>query len=163
MDLERRGALKGNRHSVFRPPETVRWRGISASRVNPDAPGWCGDLHLLNLHTGPGLSKRGSEETRQSNKAEQNSGIPYGMFFIKRRTAALFFVLLLVSAIGREDCWQEAARSGQSVRVLLCAVTFIDDKGRDLLVEMYQHGAELVAEGCMNKTIVEEIIRGRRR
>jgi anti-anti-sigma regulatory factor len=62
-----------------------------------------------------------------------------------------------------KDCRQETARSGQSVRVLLCAVTFIDDKGRDLLVEMYQHGAELVAEGCMNKTIVEEIIRGRRR
>ena len=62
-----------------------------------------------------------------------------------------------------KDCWQKAARSDRSVRVLLCAVTFIDDKGRDLLVEMYQHGAELVAEGCMNKTIVEEIIRGRRR
>ena len=62
-----------------------------------------------------------------------------------------------------KDCWQKAARSDRSVRVLLCAVTFIDDKGRDLLAEMYQHGAELVAEGCMNKTIVEEIIRGRRR
>jgi hypothetical protein len=62
-----------------------------------------------------------------------------------------------------KDCWQEAGRSDQSVRVLLCAVTFIDDSGRNLLVEMYQHGAELVAEGCMNKTIVEEIMRGRRR
>ena len=61
------------------------------------------------------------------------------------------------------NCWRKARNSDLPVRVLLCAVTFIDDKGRDLLVEMYQHGAELVAEGCMNKTIVEEIIRGRRR
>jgi len=61
-----------------------------------------------------------------------------------------------------KDCWQEAARSGQSVRVLLCAVTFIDDKGRNLLVEMYRQGAKLVAEGCMNKAIVEEIIRRER-
>jgi hypothetical protein len=38
-------------------------------------------------------------------------------------------------------------------------VTFIDDKGKDLLAEMYQHGTELVAEGCMNKAIVEEITR----
>ena len=61
-----------------------------------------------------------------------------------------------------EGCWREAANSEQSVRVLLCAVTFIDDKGRDLLLEMHRCGAELVAEGCMNKAIVEEIIRGER-
>jgi hypothetical protein len=62
-----------------------------------------------------------------------------------------------------ENCWRRATNSDRPVRVLLCAVTFIDDKARDLLVEMYQHGAELVAEGCMNKTIVEEITRGKRR
>jgi hypothetical protein len=45
---------------------------------------------------------------------------------------------------------------------MVCAVTFIDDKGTALLAEMHQHGAELVAEGCMNKGIVEEIIRGER-
>ena len=62
-----------------------------------------------------------------------------------------------------EGCWREATNSDwSSVRILLCAVTFIDDKGRDLLVEMYRRGAELVAEGCMNKAIVEEIIRGER-
>jgi hypothetical protein len=57
-------------------------------------------------------------------------------------------------------CWREAASSERSARVLLCAVTFIDDKGRALLVEMYRRGVELVAEGCMNKAIVDEIIRG---
>jgi hypothetical protein len=59
-------------------------------------------------------------------------------------------------------CWREATNSDRSVRVLLCAVTFIDDKGIDLLAEMYQHGAELVAEGCMNKAIVETIVKGAR-
>ena len=62
-----------------------------------------------------------------------------------------------------ENCWRKAANSDRPVRVMICAVTFIDDKGRDLLVDMYRHGAELVAEGCMNKAIVEEIIRGGRR
>ncbi len=62
-----------------------------------------------------------------------------------------------------EGCWRKAASFDRPVRVLLCPVTFIDDKGRDLLVEMYQHGAELVAEGCMTQAIVQEIIQGRRR
>jgi hypothetical protein len=62
-----------------------------------------------------------------------------------------------------EDCWRNASGdSNLPVRVLLCAVTFIDDKGIDLLAEMYQHGAELVAEGCMNKAIVQEIKKRRR-
>ena len=61
-----------------------------------------------------------------------------------------------------EGCWQEVTNSDRSVRVLLCAVTFIDDKGRDLLLEMHRHGAELVAEGCMNKAIIDDIVRGKR-
>ena len=61
-----------------------------------------------------------------------------------------------------EGCWREASNADQPIKVLLCAVTFVDEKGRDLLVEMHRHGAELVAEGCMNKAIVEEIIRGER-
>jgi hypothetical protein len=61
-----------------------------------------------------------------------------------------------------EGCWQEVTNSDRSVRVLLCAVTFIDDKGRDLLLEMHRYGAELVAEGCMNKAIIDDIVRGKR-
>jgi hypothetical protein len=62
-----------------------------------------------------------------------------------------------------EDCWQKAADSGPPVRVMVCAVTFIDNKGKALLVKMHQHGAQLVAEGCMNSAIVEEIKQGGRR
>jgi hypothetical protein len=61
-----------------------------------------------------------------------------------------------------EDCWRKAADSDRPVRVMVCEVTFIDDKGKALLAEMHQHGAELVAEGCMNSAIVEEIKQGGR-
>jgi hypothetical protein len=61
-----------------------------------------------------------------------------------------------------EDCWRNATNSDRPVRVMVCEVTFIDDKGKALLVEMHQHGAELVAEGCMNSAIVEEIKQGGR-
>jgi anti-anti-sigma regulatory factor len=62
-----------------------------------------------------------------------------------------------------EDCWRKVANSDRPVRVMVCAVTFIDDKGKGLLAEMHQHGVELVAEGCMNNAIVEEIKQGERR
>jgi len=62
-----------------------------------------------------------------------------------------------------EDCWRKAATSDRPVRVMVCEVTFIDGKGKALLAEMHQHGAELVAEGCMNSAIVEEIKQGERR
>jgi hypothetical protein len=61
------------------------------------------------------------------------------------------------------DCWQRAANSDRPLRVMVCGVTFIDDKGKALLAEMHRHGAELVAEGRMNGAIVEEITQGGRR
>ena len=59
-------------------------------------------------------------------------------------------------------CWRDVDGAGRPVKVLLCAVTFVDERGRDLLTEMYRRGAELVAEGCMTKAIVDEITRGGR-
>lgn len=62
-----------------------------------------------------------------------------------------------------EHCWQGAAGSNRRVRVLLCAVSFIDEGGKNLLTEMYAHGVELVAEGCMTNAIVHEIMQRRDR
>ena len=45
---------------------------------------------------------------------------------------------------------------------MICAVSFIDERGKALLAEMHRGGAELVAEGCMNRAIVEEIKKGER-
>ena len=60
-----------------------------------------------------------------------------------------------------EGCWRKVSASAdRPVRVQLCAVTFIDDRGKMLLAEMYRRGAELVAEGCMTRAIIEQITRG---
>jgi len=60
------------------------------------------------------------------------------------------------------NCWEEIAAAGRAVTVMICAVSFIDERGKALLAEMRRGGAELVAEGCMNRAIVEEIKKGER-
>jgi ABC-type transporter Mla MlaB component len=59
-----------------------------------------------------------------------------------------------------EACWQGRGSLYQPVKVVLKTVTFVDAAGRALLAEMHRQRAELVAEGCMTKAIVEEIFRG---
>jgi len=60
-----------------------------------------------------------------------------------------------------ESCWRSAAGTRQihPVRVDLSSVTFIDEDGKELLRKMYQGGAKLTATGCLNKCIVEGIMR----
>jgi len=59
------------------------------------------------------------------------------------------------------DCWQRARSADRQINVVLKQVTFIDDAGRQLLAEMHRRGAVLVADGCMTRAIVEEIIGGK--
>ena len=61
-----------------------------------------------------------------------------------------------------EDSWGQNVVSNQRATVVLKTVTFIDEAGRKLLAEMHRQGVELVAQGCMTKAIIEEIIRGER-
>ncbi len=61
-----------------------------------------------------------------------------------------------------ERCWLKETAADRPVRILLCAVTFVDERGKNLLSEMYRRGAELVAEGCMTQAIVEDIVKGGR-
>ena len=58
-----------------------------------------------------------------------------------------------------KECWRKTAGGNGPVRVLLCDVTFVDEQGKSLLADMYRHGAELEADGCMTKALVEEITR----
>ena len=60
-----------------------------------------------------------------------------------------------------ERCWRETVKTNRRLKVRLNAVTFIDEAGKRLLAEMHRQGAELAAEGCMTKAIVEEITQGR--
>jgi hypothetical protein len=59
-----------------------------------------------------------------------------------------------------EACWRGRPSLDQPVKVVLKAVTFVDAGGRELLAEMHRQRAELVAQGCMTKAIVDEIVRG---
>jgi anti-anti-sigma regulatory factor len=55
-----------------------------------------------------------------------------------------------------KDCWNRLV-TGNSLVLNLKAVTFIDAQGKELLTEMHRAGANIAAEGCMTKAIVEEI------
>ena len=60
-----------------------------------------------------------------------------------------------------ELCWRSAGGTPQirPMRVDLSSVTFIDAEGKALLTRMCHEGAQLVTTGCLNKCIVEGIMR----
>ena len=55
--------------------------------------------------------------------------------------------------------WRKAAASasGRVLRVDLEKVGFVDQRGKELLAEMYDAGAELNAAGLMMRSLIEEI------
>jgi outer membrane protein len=59
-----------------------------------------------------------------------------------------------------EQCWRELSARGERPKfyINLCGVSFIDDAGKVLLKEMHRQGGELIAEGCLNQAIVNEIV-----
>jgi anti-anti-sigma regulatory factor len=58
-----------------------------------------------------------------------------------------------------ENCWLESphALKGEPMRIDLSGVTYVDEKGRELLARMIQDGAELRATGVMTRAVIEEI------
>lgn len=58
-----------------------------------------------------------------------------------------------------ETSWVEARSqlNGEPLRLDLSDVTYIDDRGRELLARMIQSGAKLHATGIMTRAIVKEI------
>lgn len=64
-----------------------------------------------------------------------------------------------------ERCWHtvRATRHGQSLCIDLRELTFVDVAGKQLLADMYQCGADLMASGCLMKCVVEDIYTGGRR
>jgi anti-anti-sigma regulatory factor len=59
-----------------------------------------------------------------------------------------------------EKSWLEAqtSRNGEPMRVDLSDVTWIDDKGRELLKRMLKDSAKLRATGIMTRAVIEELI-----
>jgi anti-anti-sigma regulatory factor len=58
-----------------------------------------------------------------------------------------------------ENCWLETPHTpnGEPMRIDLSGVTYIDDRGRELLARMIHDGAELRAIGVMTRAVIEEI------
>jgi len=57
-----------------------------------------------------------------------------------------------------EQCWRELRSSSEEgFRVDLCGVSFIDAAGKILLRQIHRQGGRLLAEGCLNQAIVNEI------
>jgi outer membrane protein len=58
-----------------------------------------------------------------------------------------------------EQCWRElrGASPDEKFSIDLCGVSFIDPAGKALLKEIHRQGGRLVAEGCLNQAIVQEI------
>jgi anti-anti-sigma regulatory factor len=61
-----------------------------------------------------------------------------------------------------EECWQTTVtgRAGQSFRLDLTGVTYIDAAGEACLAAMHRQGAMLIAADPLTKGIVAEIIQG---
>ena len=56
-----------------------------------------------------------------------------------------------------DTCWRQMAANSQGGAVVdLTGVTFVDAKGKALLTQMWQQGAQLHAVGCLTRCIVEE-------
>ena len=62
-----------------------------------------------------------------------------------------------------EQCWRSMLDTVNkpTISVDLTGVTYIDDAGKAQLAEMHENGAQFVADDCMTKAVVEEIV-GRR-
>jgi ABC-type transporter Mla MlaB component len=58
-----------------------------------------------------------------------------------------------------QDCWQRTftAKPKQLVRFDLTEVTSIDAAGKEFLAARYREGHELLAAGCLMKSVVAEI------
>jgi anti-anti-sigma regulatory factor len=58
------------------------------------------------------------------------------------------------------DSWHSAKADDGQLRLVLKQVTFIDDAGKKLLVEMCRSGAEITGEGCMTRAIIAQVKQG---
>ena len=64
-----------------------------------------------------------------------------------------------------ERYWRAIAEDvpSERIKVVLTDVSFIDAEGERLLEQMWRHGAELEAHGCMNRHVIDNIRAQRRR
>lgn len=59
-----------------------------------------------------------------------------------------------------DECWRDLRTTSPhgKFQIDLCGVSYIDNAGKLLLTEMHRQGGKLLAEGCLNQAIIEEIV-----
>ena len=62
-----------------------------------------------------------------------------------------------------EQCWRSMleAVNKPTISVDLTGVTYIDAAGKAQLADMHEQGAQFIADDCMTKAVVEEIVHER--
>jgi len=56
-----------------------------------------------------------------------------------------------------DECWQSASTTANSISVDLTDISFIDSRGKQLLVRMFEKGTRLVSRSLMGRCLIEEI------
>ncbi|MFZ0590591.1 MAG: hypothetical protein WAM39_08920 [Bryobacteraceae bacterium] len=67
------------------------------------------------------------------------------------------------SAEELKRCWEDVCAVREHAGCLsvdLAGMTNIDSVGKDILIDMYRSGVELVGSGVMTRAVIEEITRG---
>ena len=56
-----------------------------------------------------------------------------------------------------DKCWQDAPDKWSSLQIDLTSVSFIDDRGKQLLKRMHDNGATLISSSIMSRCLIEEL------
>jgi len=56
-----------------------------------------------------------------------------------------------------DKCWHDTPAKWSTLLIDLTSVSFIDDRGKQLLKKMHDHGATLISTSLMSRCLIEEI------
>ena len=56
-----------------------------------------------------------------------------------------------------DKCWRDAPSKWSSLLIDLTSVSFIDDRGKQLLKRMHDNGATLISSSIMSRCLIEEL------
>jgi hypothetical protein len=56
-----------------------------------------------------------------------------------------------------DKCWQQTFSNGAPLFVDLTSVSYVDERGKQLLKRMHDHGAKLYSRRLLSKCVIEEI------
>jgi anti-anti-sigma regulatory factor len=54
-------------------------------------------------------------------------------------------------------CWLQVSCNQSDLLIDLTSVSFIDDRGKQLLIRMHENGTKLVSSSLMSKCLIQEI------